>query len=47
MVKSINGVPVGPVAGESHYEALAKATSDPVLAEGYRKRAKKARKAAK
>jgi hypothetical protein len=45
MVKSVNGVAVEPRRGPSHYEALASATTDQTLAKGYRKLAKKARKA--
>ena len=46
-ITSINEIPVGPRAEEAHYIKLAKSTSDPMMAKGYQKLAKKARKAAR
>ena len=43
MVKSVNGVPVGPSEAVRRYEALAMTTTDPVLAKGYRELAEEAR----
>lgn len=47
MIKSVNGVPVGPPAEVAHYNDLAKAATDRTLAEGYRRLARKAAKRAR